>query len=603
MKQYWQIFISIVLVAFLSFTTISSAYSQVATSWESDVGETPKIAQAETSTDNESESPTNIQQQPITSEKSPKGAPVILDGTTLFTYRFEIRGIPAEERAQRTIEQIEKVARDFSLPVDSLEVVNLEGLSLISTKDQLIMVLIEADAKAVNQPVEELANELLKNLKAAISQYRQKRSLRVLIVRLIYTFIATIVVVILFSFLNKIVSTIKRHINGWRETQIRPVRIQNFQILSPDQQINLISGIIKLIRWAVILVVLYIYIPLVLSFFPQTEKLAKKVFSSIYILIGAFWSAFLEYLPNLFIIILTIFTTYYIIRFCKLLFNALDRRIISLPGFYQEWANPTYKLTVILIVGLAVTIIFPYLPGFGSPAFRGISILLGALVTLGGATTIANLIGGFVVIYTRAFQIGDRIKIDNFIGIVIEKTILSTRIRNDNNEIITIPNSSMIAGSIVNYTATFRDLKTPLILSTTITLGYDVPWRKVHQVLIEAASATSDILQEPTPFVWQTSLNDFYVSYELKAFTNNSLEVGEIYSQLHQNIQDKCHEAEIEIMSPHYSAIRDGHQTTIPDDYLPKDYTTPGFRFHPLQQIFNSTQNPSNNQAASDDEK
>ncbi len=289
---------------------------------------------------------------------------------------------------------------------------------------------------------------------------------------------------------------------------------------------------------------------------------------------------------------------YYLIRFCRLFFSAIDSGTLRIPGFYEEWSEPTYKLTIILIVAIAAVLAFPYIPGFDSPSFRGLSLLFGALITLGGASAVANVIGGYIIIYTRGFQIGDRVKLGEYIGVVLEKTVLSTRIRTPNNEIITIPNSTMLTSSIVNYTATLRDVKEPLILNTTITLGYDVPWRKVHQTLIDAARATSDIVDEPAPFVLQTSLDDFYVSYELRAYTNNTTQIKRVYSELHQSIQDKCNEVDIEIMSPHYSAMRDGHQSTIPENYLPGNYVPPAFRFYPFGQGLNPPQNPTD-----DDEK
>ena len=198
-----------------------------------------------------------------------------------------------------------------------------------------------------------------------------------------------------------------------------------------------------------------------------------------------------------------------------------------------------------------------------------------------------------IIIYTRAFRIGDLIETGNYKGLVYEKTILSTRIRTIDNEIVTIPNAIIVSSSIVNYNAILRELNEPIAVHTSITLGYDVPWRKVEQVLIEAAQATSGILEKPIPFVQPTSLDDFYVSYKLRAYTTDLLQLQEIYVQLHQNILDQCNEAEIEILSPHYSAVRDGNQNTIPENYLPKDYTAPGFRVHPLGKLFNQPPNPS----------
>ena len=219
-------------------------------------------------------------------------------------------------------------------------------------------------------------------------------------------------------------------------------------------------------------------------------------------------------------------------------------------------------------------------------------LLVGALITFGGASTVANLVGGTVIIYTRAFRLGDLIKTEDHFGFVHEKTILSTRIRTITGEIVTIPNANLMSTSITNYHAPQRELKTPLMIRTTITLGYDVPWRKVHQVLVDAAQSTENILDDPAPFVLQTSLDDFYVSYELRAYVDVIANRLLASSELHQNIQDKCNEVGIEIMSPHYSAIRDGNQNTIPEDYLPSDYETPSFRVNALGQSFRNNQNP-----------
>ena len=231
-------------------------------------------------------------------------------------------------------------------------------------------------------------------------------------------------------------------------------------------------------------------------------------------------------------------------------------------------------------------IIFPYLPGFGSTAFQGVSIFLGVLVSLGSTAAISNAVAGIILIYTRAFQIGDRVRIADTLGNVEEKLLLVTRIRTFDNVIVTIPNALLLSSNINNYSASMRDTRTPIILSTTVTLGYEVPWRKIDETLTNAALATPDVLPDPAPFVFQTSLGDFSVSYELKVYTDRPTVMERIYSELHKNIQDKCNEAEIEILSPTYSAVRDGNQSTIPETYLPDNYAAPGFNLHPLGNLF-----------------
>ena len=222
-----------------------------------------------------------------------------------------------------------------------------------------------------------------------------------------------------------------------------------------------------------------------------------------------------------------------------------------------------------------VIVIFPYLPGSESPVFRGVSVFLGFLFTFGSAGSLSNIIAGLVLTYMRLFVIGDRVKIGDVVGDVIEKSLLVTRVRTIKNEIISIPNSTVMSSHTINYSSDAVD--NGLIMHTTVTIGYDVTWKTIHQALLDAAGRTDMLLKEPKPFVLQTSLDDFYVSYQINAYTKEPNKQAVIYSQLHQNIQDCCNEASIEILSPHYRAQRDGNMTTIPSDYLPKDYKAPSF--------------------------
>jgi small-conductance mechanosensitive channel len=222
-----------------------------------------------------------------------------------------------------------------------------------------------------------------------------------------------------------------------------------------------------------------------------------------------------------------------------------------------------------------IVVLYPYLPGSGSPVFQGVSVFLGFLFTFGSAGSLSNVISGLILTYMRLFKIGDRVKIGEVRGDVIEKSLLVTRVRTIKNEIISIPNSTVMSSHTINYSSEAPGLG--LILHATVTIGYDVPWKDMHQALIDAALRTEYVLHDPEPFVLQTGLEDFYVSYQINAYIREANKQTDIYSDLFQNIQDVCNERGIEIMSPHYRAARDGNTTTIPGSYLPKDYKTPGF--------------------------
>ena len=540
-------------------------------------------------------------QTPATSSIN-KGASVELGGEELFKIRAGVGAFSPEERATAVNNRIIKLGDDPSIKAEAIRIEDKPLTTNLTVDNRVLLTITDADARAADLSRQELARNYQEKIRKAITQYRIERTPDYIRQAIFNSIIATVLLIgtlILFAIVFPWCYGKVRNLQG---TRIPAIRIQNFELLPATRISWLLISLLKFIRFILTLSVLGIYVPLVMSFFPWTRQISLRVYRYFLQAAETSWEAFLSYLPNLFALAIILFITYYLIKFTRNLFTSLGNGNLTIQGFYQEWAEPTFKLSVFLIVILAAVIAFPYLPGFGSPAFQGISLFLGLLVSLGSSVVVANVVAGVILIYTRAFQIGDRIKIGDAIGDVVEKTLFVTRIRTVKNVMITLPNTSVFTNQIINYTAAELDPdQAPLILHTTITLGYDVPWRKVHQVLIDAAKSTTHLLSEPEPFVLQTSLDDFYVSYELNAFTHNPTIMARIYSELHQNLQDKCNEAGIEILSPHYSAVRDGSQITIPEDYLPKNYTTPGWGIFPqgtiLDLLNNKTHNSNQNQS------
>ena len=248
--------------------------------------------------------------------------------------------------------------------------------------------------------------------------------------------------------------------------------------------------------------------------------------------------------------------------------------------FPPEWADPTNKIVRVLLIAFGVVVAFPYLPASDSPAFAGVSVFMGVLFSLASSSALSNMIAGLVLTYTGAFRLGDRVKIGDTFGDIVETSLLATRVRTIKNEDITIPNSLVLGSSVINYSRARPTLG--LILHTSVTIGYDAPWRTIHGLLIEAALATPGVLAEPPPFVWQTALNDFYVTYEINAYTGSPRDMTDIYAALHARIQDTFYAAGVEIMSPHFTALRDGNTVAIPESFRPPGYRPPAFRVeHP----------------------
>jgi small-conductance mechanosensitive channel len=234
----------------------------------------------------------------------------------------------------------------------------------------------------------------------------------------------------------------------------------------------------------------------------------------------------------------------------RLFFLEIEKGTLRFKGFYPEWAQPTYKICRLLVVAFAAVVAFPYIPGSDSPAFKGISIFVGVLFSLGSSSAIANIIAGFTLTYRRAFKIGDRIKIADFVGDVVNTRLQVTHLKTIKNEEITVPNSMIVNSHVINYSSLAQEKG--LILHTSVTIGYDASWRQVHAMLLMAAEKTSGLMRAPAPFVLQKSLDDFYVTYELNAYTDAPQAMAQIYSDLHENIQDAFNEHGVQIMSPHY---------------------------------------------------
>ena len=192
------------------------------------------------------------------------------------------------------------------------------------------------------------------------------------------------------------------------------------------------------------------------------------------------------------------------------------------------------------------------------------AIFLGVLVSLGSTGAVSNVIAGIFLTYTGAFRMNDRVRIADTVGDVVHMSLLATRIKTVKEEMITVPNGLVLGSHIVNYSSSGSD--PGLILHSTVTLGYDVPWRKAEELLKEAARKTEHIIESLEPFVLQTSLNDFNVAYQINAYTNEPSKMAMIYSALHKNIQEVFRDAKVEILSPEYRAHRDGNALTIPEE-------------------------------------
>lgn len=400
------------------------------------------------------------------------------------------------------------------------------------------------------------------------------------LIMFVFRILVTFAVSLLFVYLWRKIRTgsewLALRVDQYRQRRLNNLKIQNLEVLSRNRITGLIRTILKYFSWLVYLLLIIIYLSVVAAIFPAARPLGAIILTPVWLEIGKVVAGFIKWVPSLINLILICLAGFYLTRLARYFFRELGKGSIRIKGFYPEWSEPTYQLVRVFIIALTIVFAFPFIPGSSSPAFQGVSVFLGLLISLGSTSVIANIMAGIVLTYTHAFSIGDRVQIGSTTGDIVNRSLLVTTVRTVKNEDVTIPNNVVLGGHIVNFTQ--EASQSGLILYTSVTIGYDTPWRQVHQALIAAAQATKGILEEPEPFVLQTALNDFFVSYQINAYTNTPGDMAHIYSELHQNIQDKFNEAGLEILSPHYTQLRDGNRKAVPDEYLPSGYKKPGFK-------------------------
>ncbi|GAB4250225.1 MAG: mechanosensitive ion channel [Vicingaceae bacterium] len=502
------------------------------------------------------------------------GYPVAPFGDTLFMIYTKSGSIKPKERAERITKKITALY-DQGFDVDSFKIEYAEHSGDIIYKDDILLSISEFDAQWMDKDVETLTQEYFNIITSALKKHQEENAFLRVLMR-----IGLIVLIMIgFWLVIKLISKLFVKTANWltlkKGTFFKGIKFNNYEFLNADRELNYALKINTLVKWGLIALTLYITLPLIFSVFPFTRGWAEYLFGLIFNPAKRIVLSFWHYLPNLITITVIYFATKYVVKFFAFLANEIKTGNLKIKGFYPDWALPTFNIVRFLLYVFMFIVIFPYLPGSDSPIFQGVSVFLGVLVSFGSSSAISNTVAGIVITYMRPFKIGDRIKVGDVTGDVIQKTLLVTRIKTIKNEEITVPNANVLSSYTINYSSSAKE--EGLIVHTTVTIGYDVPWRKMHEVLINAALKTPLIEQEPKPFVLQTSLDDFYVSYQINAYTKHAAKQAKIYSDLHQNIQDECFANDIEILSPHFRAMRDGNFLNVPAEYLPKDYKPASF--------------------------
>jgi len=510
-------------------------------------------------------------EETVFEQEAHETAPVVIDGRVLFHLRG-VSSFPAKARAKIVRERIVTLAKNPNVDENQLALEDDAGEETvwISLGKTRVMGLVDADAAVEGLDSRHLLASLhLKKIRTAITTYREERSADSLRSQAMLAAVATaiflfsvLVIGFLFRLFSKVVERNYLH-------RVHNIEIQAFKVIQAEQIRNVVTALLNTMRFLAYLFVLAVFLDSTLSLFPWTREFSTVLFTLVFEPLEAFGLSTIAALPDIIFLVVLFFVMRWVMRMTHLFFDSVGKGLVQLNGFEQEWAMPTYRIVRMVLLVFGLVLAYPHIPGSSSDAFKGLSIFMAVLASVGSPAIVANIFAGYSLTYRRAFKLGDRIKVDDVIGDVMEMRLMVTHLRTPKNEEVIIPNSELLNSTVINYSSLAR--KGGLILHTAVGIGYEVPWRQVEAMLLEAARRTPDLLTEPKPFVLQTALGDFAVTYELNVLSDKPLQMPATYSALHRNIQDVFNEYGVQIMTPNYE--NDPEQPKI----VPKDqwYTAP----------------------------
>ena len=483
-----------------------------------------------------------------------RGRPIVFEKDTLYYLYTSYGPYDIDTRVKYVEEKLKELYNDPYFVADSIKIKPAGDYLSVMYNDKTITGVSMVDALWENSSQTELAQRYANIIKNTIVKYKEQNSLKSVLIRLAELLLVLFIAFILVWAINRLFDFLKKITLNSEHRFLTSIRIRNYDFIKKPGIVKALVKILAILRIVFLLFLLITIIPLIFDIFPSTQYLSKIIVQWISEPIKNVAIAIIGYLPHLFYIVIIAVITRYVLKILRFFALEIERGILKIKGFHPEWAHTTYVLARMMLWVLALVIMFPHLPGSDSDAFKGISIFLGVLISLGSSSAISNAIAGIVISYMRPFQVGDWIKSGEIIGAVIEKNALVTRLKTINNEDITIPNSAILSSATMNFTSIGKEIG--LALNVQVKVRYDYSDNLVEELLIEAALKTNGISPKPHPYIFQISLSELNAVYELNAYTFHPENMYFIKSDLTKNIQSTFRQANIEIFSTQYVEIR-----------------------------------------------
>lgn len=461
--------------------------------------------------------------------------------------RGPVFGHSPAERVKNIEERFSELLKNGKTNTISTQITT-EG-TIIMLDGELLMLLSNNDLDPFSkETMESTVKSLTRKIENVLELIRKQKDPKTNLIGAAFTLGGLLFYIIIIVFLYRIQRWLKPKIDGLEDRLDRKLMDLGFSSFSID--LRFFALINKLVYWSLIIFCTYTFITFALHQFPYTEPWGKKLGGYIIGIIGSLVSKFVESLPDLFVVLIIFMLTHWFVRISKIFFRKVTNGDMVISWLDPEAAPPTSKIFTGIIWVFGIVMAYPYIPGSSTDAFKGIGVFLGLLISLGASSMVGQVIGGMVLMYSRAMKVGDIVLIGENYGKVMQIGFFSTKLRTMKNEEVNIPNSVLMGSITKNYSRLSKE--EGLIIHSTVTIGYDAPWRQVHAMLLNAAEKTAGLQKTPPPFVLQKALGDFYVEYEINAFMVNPEGILKVKTELHANIQDEFNKYGVQIMSPNF---------------------------------------------------
>ena len=482
------------------------------------------------------------------------GVPLIVEGDTLFVVYASLGGEDALHRVESMERKIVQIGKSFRTTTDSIHVFDSELTSDVMCGEIVLVRVSDYDGLWNGLSRHDLATNHARIIQVKIEQLQEEYGLKAKLHGLAWALLLIIVQIVLFVLTTRFIHWLRNEVMGGLRGRMKPVVIKGYELLNVNNAKRILLISVRILQVLLIVFQLAISLPVLFSIFPETEKFTWNMINYVWSPLRDIFISFVNYFPNLVKIIVIIYVVRWLLRAVRHMSDEIASGRLKIDSFYQDWAQPTYQIIRIFIVAFTLIVIWPLLPGSDSGVFKGVSIFVAALFSLGSTASIGNLISGIIITYMRPFLVGDYVQIGDREGTVIEKNAFITRLQDIKENIITVPNNSILSQTTVNYTAAVRAAGGTIVHSD-FTFTYKVFREQIEPLLLQAASRCKLLMKTPPPFVLVTQLEDFYTRYQINAYTTESQRLFEVYSELHKNILDVFRENNLEPTSSHFVKV------------------------------------------------